>query len=262
MLKIRQFVILTVWSLSPVSLAAQNNVVSPPLPPLDSVIQRAVTEANHEADQDRSFKQHYSYTRTRVTEYRNTDGNLKDREQKTDSNQPDAARATTRQSVQHHDSTAQSTGATIQGDTVHGKVFSRNDFLLNPDLLNRFQITLAGRETINGRPALMVDFAPKSGNLPESSIKDRFINRAAGRIWVDETDYAMVKADLHLTQKVNVLGGLVGAVWKFNYSFERERTDDGLWFVRNVNWHLEGRAVVLHRVVDYHEQLTDVRKTK
>ncbi|HVU27966.1 MAG TPA: hypothetical protein VHG71_09550 [Verrucomicrobiae bacterium] len=261
MIKTARFIALAVWSLLPIGSVAQSNVISASLPPIDLVVQRAVAEANQETDQDRAFKQQYSYTRTRTTEYRDADGDLKDREQKTDSHQPNAARATTRQVTQKN-LPAPTTGATIQGDKVHGKAFSRSDFLLNPDLLNRFQITLAGRETINGRPALMVDFAPKNGNLPESSIKDRFINRAAGRVWLDESDYAMVKADLHLTQKVNVLGGLVGAVWKFNYSFERERTDDGLWFVRNVNWHLEGRAVVLHRVVDYHEQLTDVRKTK
>ena len=54
--------------------------------------------------------------------------------------------------------------------------------------------------------------------------------------------------------------GLVGAVGKFSYAFERGRTDDGMWFTRKVDWHLEGREVILRRTVDYHEQTTDVRK--
>lgn len=247
---------LAVLLVSPIPLVAQSNDVAALLPQLDFVIQHVMAESSREADLDRAFKQHYSYTRTRVTEYRYSDGDLKSREEKTNESQPRPATAT------HHAQTAgRPAEATLDGEKVHGKAFDRNDFLLNPDLLNRFQFTLVGRETINGRPALVVDFQPKSDDLPEHNIKDRFINRAAGRIWVDEQDYALVKVDVHLTQRVNVFGGLVGAVWNCTYSFDRARTSDGFWFVRHVDWHLEGRAVVVRRIVDYHEQWTNVRKT-
>jgi len=96
--------------------------------------------------------------------------------------------------------------------------------------------------------------------MPERNLKDHFINRTGGRVWVDEADYCLVKADVHLTQTVNVGFGLIGAVWKFDYGFERERTDDGLWFTRAVDWHLEGREVVINREVDYHEKMIDIRR--
>jgi hypothetical protein len=256
-----QMIALSVLLAWPIPLVAQSNDVVAPLPSVSFVLQRAMEESSRESDLDRAFKQHYSYTRTRVTEYRSSDGDLKSREEKTNKSQPRAVTTVQPAQTTVHATDARPAGATLDGENVHGKAFDRKDFLLNPDLLNRFQFTLAGREIINGRPALMVDFQPKSGDLPEQNIKDRFINRAAGRVWVDEQDYALVKADLHLTQRVNVFGGLVGAVWKCTYSFERERTDDGLWFVRNVDWHLEGRAVIVRRVIDYHEQWTNVRKT-
>jgi hypothetical protein len=143
---------------------------------------------------------------------------------------------------------------------VRGRQFKRDDFLLNQDLARRFQFTLAGREWINGRPVLAIDFVPVDKKMPERNLKDRFINRTGGRVWVDEADYCLVKADVHLTQTVNVGFGLIGAVWKFNYGFDRERTDDGLWFTRDVNWHLEGREVVINREVDYHEKMIDIRR--
>jgi hypothetical protein len=59
---------------------------------------------------------------------------------------------------------------------------------------------------------------------------------------------------LHLTEKVNVLGGVVGSVWKFTYAFTRVRTPEGYWFCRRMDWHLEGREVVFDRIVDYHER--------
>lgn len=246
---------LAVLLASLIPLLAQNNDVAAPLPPISLVLQRVMEESNRESDMERTFKQHYSYTRTRVTEYRYSDGDLKSREEKTNESKPRPATAT------HHSQTSgQPAEATFDGENVHGKAFDRKDFLLNPDLLNRFQFTLVGREIINGRPALVVDFQPKSGDLPVHGIKDRFINHAAGRVWVDEEDYALAKVDVHLTQRVNVFGGLVGAVWNCTYSFDRARTPDGFWFVRHVDWHLEGRAVVIRRIVDYHEQWTNVRK--
>ena len=110
---------------------------------------------------------------------------------------------------------------------MRGKVLRVKEY--SPaDLAGRFQFTLVGREVVNGRPALVLDFKPADKNLPVRNFKDHFINKAAGRIWVDKADYAIARADLHLTERVNVLGGLVGAVWKFTYSFDRERTADGL----------------------------------
>jgi hypothetical protein len=128
------------------------------------------------------------------------------------------------------------------------------------NLVARFDFTLVGRETTNGRSLLVLDFKPANKKLPVNNFKDKFINRAAGRFWVDEQDYAIARVDLHLTRKVSVFGGVIGSVWKFTYSFERERTAEGYWYAHQVDWHLEGREVIFNRIVDYHEQKFDLHK--
>ncbi|PYI86629.1 MAG: hypothetical protein DME26_08700 [Verrucomicrobia bacterium] len=143
---------------------------------------------------------------------------------------------------------------------VRGRAFEKNDFPLNADLLKRFQFTLAGREVVDGRTALRIDFKPVPGELPVHTLRDRFINKAAGRIWVDENEFALVKVDLHLTEPVNVIGGLVGAVRQCRYRFQRERTAEGLWFTKQVNWHLEGRQLFTSKIIDYDETRENVRK--
>ena len=40
------------------------------------------------------------------------------------------------------------------------------------------------------------------------------------------------------------------------------RTADGLWFPSEVDWHLEGREVIINRIVDYHETTSAVQKLK
>src|SRR5271170_8130695 len=74
----------------PMPLFAQSNAFVAPLPPIGLVLQRAMEESRRENDLEHAFKQHYSYTRTRVTEYRSSDGDLKSREEKTNVSQPRA----------------------------------------------------------------------------------------------------------------------------------------------------------------------------
>ena len=68
-----------------------------------------------------------------------------------------------------------------------------------------------------------------------------------------------MKVDLHLTEPVNVIGGLVGAVRQCRYRFQRERTAEGLWFTKPVNWHLEGRQLFTSKIIDYDETRENVR---
>ncbi len=241
------------------------SIAEQPLPSVAIVLERVARQTERESDNERAFNQRYGYTRTKVTEYRNAKGELKKREEKKIANHPPAVPVTYRAQTagvapNPNLGADKSEAITDASSHVRGKAFEKKDFSINDDLLGRFEFDLVGRKVINGRPTLLLDFKPAKKNLPERNIKDRFINKAAGQVWVDEADYVIAKAEVYLTDAVNVMGGLVGAVWKFNYSFDRERTLDGLWFTRAVDWHLEGREVILRRAIDYHEGKTGVRK--
>jgi len=249
---------------TPLPLLAER-IAEPPLPSVATVLRRVVDQTEKESDNERAFNQRYGYTRTKVTEYRNAKGDFKKREEKKIANHPSGVPVAYRAqpagpTPEPNLGEEKSEAVTEASSNVRGKAFEKKDFSINDDLLGRFEFDLTGRETINGRPTLLLDFKPANKSLPERNIKDRFINKAAGRVWVDEADYVIAKAEVYLTETVNVVGGLVGAVWKFNYSFDRERTSDGLWFTRAVDWHLEGREVILRRAIHYHEGKTGVRK--
>ncbi len=258
MKRILPTIVITVLLATSFSLSAENAIA--PLPTCESVLHRVIQQAKNEDDNDRAFDRCYSYTRTKVTELRNSAGQLKKREEKNDAHDPAAVHPATATPTRPKSASIKTGAVSDTQSNVHGQQFARNDFLLNQDLIGRFDFTMAGREWLNGRSTLMVDFVPANRELPERNLKERFINKAAGRLWIDETDYSLVKADLHLTRQVNIGFGLIGAVWKFAYGFERERTGDGLWFTRAVNWHLEGREVIINRIVDYHETMSNVQK--
>lgn len=233
-----------------------------PLPTIDFLLQRVIARAvNKEDKNDNLFDMNYQYTRTRTWEYRNSRGEVVSRNEKSSfENKPQrlAARAT-HPPVQKKTVPPKNEPLSETHSNIRGKALKVKDYSI-PNLVTRFQLTLVGREMLNGRPSLVVDFKPASDDLPAHSLADKFINKAAGRAWIDEEDYAIVQGKLYLTKQVNVLGGLVGAVWKFTYNFTRLRTPEGYWFARNLDWHLEGREVIFNRIVDYHERKLNEQK--
>lgn len=237
------------------------------LPSTDFVLKRVIERAEKEEENDRLFDSNYSYTRIKITQYRNVEGELKKNERKESHHDPLAQtasqqpqRAVTR--LHSPKDTPTNPHLNETESRVRGKAVERKDFRLDEDLLSRFTFTLIGRETVNGRGMYVLEFEPRPGKLPVRSFKDKFINKAAGRVWVDDEDYAIAKAELRLTEKVDVILGLAGTVWQFQYGFERERTMEGLWFTRHVRWHLDAREVFVRRIVDYFEERTNVCKVR
>jgi hypothetical protein len=249
---------------------AQTNVVgladAKPLPTLDFLLQQVVARAvNQEDKNDNFFDMNYQYTRVRTWEYRNSRGELRSREEKRSvENKPlrMAARAARLAAGNLPSPPTPAVKDQPVSDThsnIRGKALKVKDYSI-PKLVKRFQFALVGREMLNGRPSLVVDFKPLRDDLPVNQFADKFINKAAGRVWIDEEDYAVAQAQLHLTQPVSVLDGIVGEVRKFTYQFTRVRTPEGYWFARSMDWHLEGREVVVNRIVDYHERKLNEQK--
>ena len=256
--------------LSLVRLApAQTNDVSlsdaKPLPTMDFLLQQVVARAVKEDTNDDLFAMNYQYPRTRTWKYRNSSGQLTSHEEKSSvENKPlriaaRAARLAAESRPTPPPPVVPDEPVSETHSNIRGKALKVKDYSI-PNLIKRFQFTLVGREMLNGRPTLVANFKPINDHLPVNQFADKFINKAAGRVWIDEEDYAIAQAHLYLTQQVDVLGGLVGAVWKFTYAFTRVRTPEGYWFARNMDWHLEGREVVFNRIVDYHERKLNEQK--
>jgi hypothetical protein len=257
---------LTLVRLVPAQTNAVNLADGQPMPTLDNLIQHVVARAvNQEDKNDNLFDMNYQYTRTRTWEYRNANGDLKSRDEKSSvENKPQriaakAARLSTPNKPAGSTTTPKGQTVTDANSTIKGKALKVKDYSI-PNLIQRFQFNLVGRDTVNGRPSYVVDFKPKSDDLPINQFADKFINKAAGRVWIDAEDYAIAQAQLHLLEPVSVLGGLVGVVRKFTYDFTRVRTPEGYWFARDMDWHLEGREVVVNRIVDYHEHKLNAQK--
>ena len=233
-----------------------------PLPKIEDVIERAMERGNQEVENDLKFKEQYYFVRSRQTEIRNARGDIKKSRVRISTNAPVvmATAPVTPISTPGAEAEAKSPDSIAEVPAKVAGNFDKKTFKFDQDFARRFDFKLVGREQTNGVSLLIVDFAPKKTKLPEKGIQDRVLNRMAGRVWVDEREYAIQRCAVSLTESLSIVGGIVGEAKKFNYAFERERTEDGLWYIRESNWHLEGRQVVVYREADCCEKRTEVRK--
>ncbi len=123
---------------------------------------------------------------------------------------------------------------------------------LDQDLFNRYKAEVVGRESISGRPAIVLHFWPSSTDLPIRRRQDYVLNKLTGKVWIDEQEWEIVRVDAHLTDRVRVLLGLVAALDKADLSFQQVRMADGVYLPLKLSASFDGRKLfsTLHERVE------------
>lgn len=212
-----------------------------------SILRRVLDQSANDPAKEHMFDTRYESVRTRSFEMRDGDGKVLRREVKRIDHGPTKAGRTNDESV-----------VISEPKSRPNRSYQRRDFVVNEELLGRFDYTLAGRELVGGRPAWVIEFRPGAARPPAKDLKDRFLNSTAGRLWIDADESVVVQATFHLLEPVNVLGGLVGSIKRCETRIERARTAAGAWYTRLFDWQLEGRKLFAHRVMHFHEERSDV----
>ncbi len=115
------------------------------------------------------------------------------------------------------------------------------------DLMKRFDVRIAGREDLGGRPAWLLEFTPRPG-APENGLGDRALGALAGKAWIDEEDLQVRRVDAKLVKPVKVVGGLAANVKRADVTYEAARVADGYWFPSRIDLRLEGKQALLFRL--------------
>ena len=111
------------------------------------------------------------------------------------------------------------------------------------ELLGRYTFTVTGREDITGIPCLRVEFQPGSTESGSNKLFERVLDRLGGVFWIDESDYALARADLELLEKVSLWGGLLGTLEQMRLQIDRTRDQAGQWRDHAIEARFVGRAV-------------------
>jgi hypothetical protein len=110
------------------------------------------------------------------------------------------------------------------------KLVGENEALVTAELLDRYEFAVKERVVLSNRPALVLTFKPKAGNLPSNSIQDKLLNGMAGMLWIDEEDADTARLKVNLVQPLS-LGwfGWLGSLTQCDVTLDRQRMADGVW---------------------------------
>jgi hypothetical protein len=90
-------------------------------------------------------------------------------------------------------------------------------------------IRVEGRENLNGRPTVIISFAPKPGYKPVTPAA-KVIQKLAGRAWIDEQDRQLVRIEARLLENLGVGPARLARLQKGAQTyFVRRKVNDEIW---------------------------------
>lgn len=221
---------------------------------------QAIRVANKQSD--------YSYSKFAVTEEFNGKGRLKEKKEKTLEFQSGYGRLSklklNGRALSGAEFRKQEEAALeARQQAMVSKSNKRDDNwekYLTPALVSKYSFRLLGHEIVQGRPAYVLGFEPASGELPVNHLIDRLANRLGGKVWVDEEDFEIARAQVALRGEVALWGGVLGNLKKCNFTVERSRVDDNVWFNTTTNGEFEGRKLLEPTHIRTRSESTNFRK--
>jgi hypothetical protein len=94
-------------------------------------------------------------------------------------------------------------------------------------ILERYDFRSVGREAMEGRPAIVLEFTALPGSRPLAH--DEVLRNLAGRVWMDEAEREVVRAEVRNTAGMKFFLGLGASVSAVSGTFEFRKVDDTLW---------------------------------
>ena len=126
--------------------------------------------------------------------------------------------------------------------TENGANRSENLVTKNADLFReKFTPVLAGVESVNARPAYVIQLQPNTDHKLGSRTVNRFMNQFDARVWVDKEEFHIARIDAKLKKPVTFLSGLAGAVNAINISISQKRLASDTWVDESVSTSFDAR---------------------
>lgn len=115
------------------------------------------------------------------------------------------------------------------------------------DVVAALDYTLERRDVLDGRPAIVVAFAPRPGARPATR-EGRVVRHFTGRVWVDEDEQQVVRVEAEAIEAISFgFGWLVRIDRGTRGLFRRQKMADGAWLPVEARLIGGGRALVFRR---------------
>ena len=115
------------------------------------------------------------------------------------------------------------------------------------ELLDAYDFTLAGSETINGRATWVIDGTPRAG-FEGRRRESKMLPKIKPRFWIDQQDYSWVKLRAEVTDTLS-FGWVVARLHKGSvFEMQQARVNDEVWLPQRFDVKLDARVALLKGV--------------
>jgi hypothetical protein len=99
------------------------------------------------------------------------------------------------------------------------------------EMLRAFAFRQTGQEEHENHPTKVIDFSPRSDYEPPEEYADfRLLKKLKGRLWVDEMDLQIVRAEIEFVEDFKMAAGLLIKINKgTTYSVVQKKVRDEVW---------------------------------
>jgi len=110
-----------------------------------------------------------------------------------------------------------------------------------------FSLTLRGTGQFGGRPVWIIDAEPKPGYKPKIK-RAELLTKLRGKIWVDQSDYQWVKAEVEVIDPISFGLGLLRLAPGSVLNFDQVRVGDEVWLPAHIRVRADARVAYLRKL--------------
>jgi hypothetical protein len=113
------------------------------------------------------------------------------------------------------------------------------------DAFGVYEVVMAGRENIEGRPAILLTFHPRLSYRPKT-FEGKTMQHFSGKAWFDEEDHQMARVELEAIDTISVGLGVLARLQKgASIVAERRKFNDEIWLPVKSEVTLNARVMML-----------------
>jgi hypothetical protein len=128
------------------------------------------------------------------------------------------------------------------------------------EIFAAYEITLARREAVDGRPTILALLEPRR-NYKARTDEGKMMKKIRARAWIHEAEYQIVRVEIEALQDIGVGLGVIGKLYKGTVGeFQRTKVNDEVWLPARARFTAKGRALFRKFAIDSVTEWWDYKK--
>ena len=140
---------------------------------------------------------------------------------------------------------ARKRGVSVQSEleASEGEALRKEERALD-QILQLYEFTIRGRESVDGHQTLIVDFTPRP-NFKVTMKEVKPLKKISGRVWISEDDYQLVRIEAETLKSLKFGLGVIARLNKgAHLTFQRRKVNDEIWLPAEAFFQGTGRILV------------------